>query len=65
VPIPGPIPRPQQVEREVARTRHDELEREWSRHRTEAELEPNRLLKWWRRLFGEEPIPPEPNPHGE
>jgi hypothetical protein len=54
MPLPGPIPRPQQVEREVARNRHDEQERDWARHRAEDELEPHRLLKWWRRLFGDQ-----------
>jgi hypothetical protein len=51
-PLPGPIPRPQQVEREIARGRHEELEREWARHQAEDELVPHRLLAWWRRLFG-------------
>ena len=54
MPLPGPIPRPQQVESEVARNRHAEQERDWARHRTEEEMEPHRLLKWWRRLFGEQ-----------
>ena len=53
MPLPGPIPRPQQVEREISRTRNEELERDWARHRAEDELEPHRLLRWWRRLFGE------------
>jgi hypothetical protein len=53
MPLPGPIPRPQQVEREIAHARLEEQEREWARHRSEDELEPRRLTKWWRRLFGE------------
>jgi hypothetical protein len=53
MPLPGPIPRPQQLEREVARTSQEEHERDWARHRAEQELEPHRLRRWWRRLFGE------------
>jgi hypothetical protein len=53
VPLPGPIPRPQGVESEIAHSRHEEQERDWARHRAEEELEPHRLKKWWRRLFGD------------
>ncbi|HEY7281014.1 MAG TPA: hypothetical protein VID47_05400 [Actinomycetota bacterium] len=52
-PLPGPIPRPEQVESEVARTSREEHEREWARHRDEDGLQPHRLLTWWRRLFGD------------
>jgi len=53
VPLPGPIPRPQGVESEIAHTRHEELEHDWGRHRAEEELETHRLRTWWRRLFGD------------
>jgi len=52
VPLPGPIPRPQGVESEIAHGRQEEQEREWARHRAEDELQPHRLKQWWRRLFG-------------
>jgi hypothetical protein len=63
MPLPGPIPRPQQVEREVARAAQEEHEREWAQHRAEQELEPHRLRGWWRRVFGgaEEPTRDDPD----
>jgi hypothetical protein len=53
-PLPGPIPRPEQVEREIARERRERLERESARRRAEDEIVPHRLLAWWRRLFGDD-----------
>jgi hypothetical protein len=52
-PLPGPIPRPPGVESEIAHSRHEEQERDWARRRDEDRLEPHRLLRWWRRLFGD------------
>ncbi|MFL5797458.1 MAG: hypothetical protein ACJ77A_05925 [Actinomycetota bacterium] len=60
MPLPGPMPRPPQVESEISRSRHDELEHEWARHRAEDELIPHRLRAWWRRLFSESP-PEDPD----